>query len=42
MRLERMSWKDCEEYFKNHDMVILTTGSTENHGIREFDTPFHN
>lgn len=33
MRLERMSWKDCEEYFKNHDMVILTTGSTENHGI---------
>ena len=33
MRLERMSWKDCEEYFKDHDMVILTTGSTENHGI---------
>ena len=32
MRLERMSWKDCEEYFKDH-MVILTTGSTENHGI---------
>lgn len=27
MRLERMSWKDCEEYFKDHDMVILTTGS---------------
>lgn len=25
MRLERMSWKDCEEYFKDHDMVILTT-----------------
>ena len=21
MRLERMSWKDCEEYFKDHDMV---------------------
>lgn len=33
MRLDRMSWKDCEEYFKDHDMVILTTGSTENHGI---------
>ena len=33
MRLEEMTWKEAEEYFKTHDMVILTTGSTENHGL---------
>lgn len=33
MRLENISWKDCEDYFKSHDMVILITGSTENHGL---------
>lgn len=32
MRLERMNWKQAEEYFKNHDMVILSTGSIESHG----------
>ena len=33
MRLERMSWKHCEEYFKDHDMVNTHNGGVpENHG----------
>jgi creatinine amidohydrolase len=27
-----MSWKEAEEYFSNHDLVILPIGSNEQHG----------
>ena len=32
MRLEHSSWLQVERYFKDHDLVILPIGSTENHG----------
>ena len=32
MRLEHSSWLQVEKYFKDHDLVILPIGSTENHG----------
>lgn len=32
MRLEHISWKKAEEYFKTHDTVIIAIGSIENHG----------
>lgn len=32
MRLENISWKMAEAYFKNHDTVIIPIGSIENHG----------
>lgn len=32
MRLEGLSWKKAEEYFKTHDMAVIPVGSIENHG----------
>lgn len=32
MRLEHSSWLQVQEYFKKHDLVIIPTGSIENHG----------
>lgn len=32
MLLEEMTFEDVENYFKDHDMVILPCGSTEQHG----------
>ena len=32
MRLERISWKKAEEYFKTHDIAVIPVGSIENHG----------
>ena len=32
MRLEHSSWLQVQEYFKDHDLVLLPIGSTENHG----------
>lgn len=32
MRLENISWKQAEAYFKTHDTVIIPIGSIENHG----------
>ena len=32
MRMEYSSWLQVEEYFKEHDMVVVPIGSTENHG----------
>ena len=33
MRLANMNWKQAEAYFQTHDMVVLTTGSIECHGL---------
>lgn len=32
MRLEHMTWKQAEAYFKDHDTAIIPVGSIENHG----------
>lgn len=32
MRLEHITWKKAEEYFKNNDTIIIATGSIESHG----------
>jgi len=32
MRLERMSWVHVEDYFKENDLVVISTGSIESHG----------
>lgn len=32
MRAERMTWPQCEAYFKEHDTVLLSVGSLECHG----------
>ena len=32
MRLEYSTWKQVEDYFKEHDLVVIPVGSTENHG----------
>ena len=32
MRLERISWKKAEAYFKTHDIAVIPVGSIENHG----------
>ena len=32
MRLEHMTWKQAEAYFKDHDTAIIPVGCIENHG----------
>ena len=32
MRLENLTWPQAEEYFRNHDTVIVPLGSLECHG----------
>ena len=32
MRAEKMTWPQCEAYFKEHDTVLLSVGSLECHG----------
>ena len=32
MRLEQMTWKQAENFFKTHDTAIIPIGSIENHG----------
>lgn len=33
MRLARINWKQAEQYFKTHDIAILSVGSIECHGM---------
>ncbi len=33
MRLEEARWPQVEEYFKNHDTVLISIGSIESHGV---------
>lgn len=32
MRLERITWKQAERYFKDHHTAVIPIGSIENHG----------